>query len=91
MLPTASQTAELKQDHLSSAYCTPACLSSAQLSSAQRMPDCVKSVKGQTYLVDRILPSTSSSVPAAVGEEGDEEEAEEATGPDEVVVPADMP
>ena len=55
------------------------------------MPDCVKSVKGQTYLVDRILPSTSSSVPAAVGEEGDEEEAEEATGPDEVVVPADMP
>ena len=35
VLPTASQTAELKQDHLSSACCTPACLSSAQLISAQ--------------------------------------------------------
>ncbi len=62
------------------------------------MPDCLKSFKGQTYLVDRILPSTSSSVPAAAAEEeeeekeeGEEEEEEEVEGPDEVFVTADMP
>ena len=120
MLTAASQTAEMKQDHLSSACWTPALhqlssaqlssaqLSSAQLSSAQpspaqpssaqlssaqlRRPDCLKSFKGQTYLVDRILPSTSSSVPAAAEEEEEEEEEEAAaTGPDEVDVTANMP
>jgi hypothetical protein len=58
------------------------------------MPDCLKSVKGQTYLVDRILPSTSSSVPAAAAEEEEEkkeEGEEEVEGPDEVFVTADMP
>ena len=135
MLTAASQTAEMKQDHLSSACWTPALhrlssaqlssaqLSSAQLSSAQpspaqpspaqpspaqpspaqpspaqlssaqlRRPDCLKSFKGQTYLVDRILPTTTSSVPAAAEEEEEEEEEEAAaTGPDEVDVTADTP
>lgn len=48
--------------------------------------------QAQTYLVDRILPSTSSSVPAAAEEEAgaeEEEEAEEATGPDEIEVTVD--
>ena len=48
--------------------------------------------QAQAYLVDKILPSTSSSVPAAAEEEaGAEEEAEEATEPDEIEVTADTP
>lgn len=91
VLPTASRTAELKQDHLSSACSTPAQLSSAQLNSMYAwLP---QESQAQTYLVDKILPSTSpSSVPAAAEEEaGAEEEAEEATEPDEIEVTADTP
>ena len=67
-------------------------LSSAQLSSAQLSSRHAKLPPGsqaQTYLVDRILPSRSSSVPTAAGEA--EEGVEEAKGSDELDVTADMP